>query len=50
MCSNEDVLLYRVYSVSTDNIFIVTLYELGGYGLLFFMLYVGDGVGVSLHI
>jgi hypothetical protein len=42
--------IYRVYSVSTDNIFIVVLYELGGYDLLLFVPYMGDGVSVSLHV
>jgi hypothetical protein len=42
--------MYRVYCVSTDNIFIVILYELGGYDLLLCVLYVGDGVSVSLHV
>jgi hypothetical protein len=41
--------IYRVYSVSTDNVFIVILYDLGGYDLLLCVFYVGDGVAVSLQ-
>jgi hypothetical protein len=44
------VSIYSFYSVSTDNIFIVIVHKVRGYDLLLFMLFVGDGVSVSLHV